>query len=126
MSDQSEVIEQLGGPSEVHALIEDMYQRIFADDKLAPFFEGVSKERISQMQYEFVLSAFGGPVQYSGSDLRAAHAGRGITPEHYSLFIGHLLAAMKDRNVDSTISDRVLGELATYRDKVIGTPTADG
>ena len=120
------LIEQIGGAAEVKAIVEEMYESVFADPELSPFFKDVDKVRLQHMQYEFLVSALGGPVNYSGSELQAIHAHRGITAKHYSGFVGHLVAALERRQVDKSIIDNVLGTLAMYRDRIIGGANVDG
>lgn len=121
-----ELIEQVGGPEVVAELVREMYARVLQDAELSPFFEKVDQERLSRMQYEFLVSALGGPVQYTGAELSAIHAGRGITAAHFARFVGHMADAMEDRGIEPQIIDKMLGHLAMYRDKIIGSATVDG
>ncbi|QDT03845.1 Group 1 truncated hemoglobin GlbN [Rubripirellula lacrimiformis] len=120
------IFDRLGGPEGVAAILQDMYERVLADPDLAPFFENTSMDRLRQMQYQFVASAFDGPVAYTGAELNAVHAGRGITRTHFSKFCGHFLEAMRARSIDPTVIDQALGRLATYADKVTGDANVDG
>ena len=123
---QVELMDRLGGPAAIAELVDDMYRRISADEELSPFFEGVDMQRLRNMQYEFIASALGGPVAYSGQELQSIHAGRGITAKHFSKFVGHLASAMEDRNVAADDVHEMLGKIAMYRDKVIGSANVDG
>jgi hemoglobin len=125
MNDQ-ELFEQLGGVDGVAQLVELFYQRVIQDQELAPFFAKVDMDRLRKMQYEFIVSALGGPVHYSGTELREAHAGRGITNQHFAKFVGHLADAMEHQGISHHLVDAMLGRLATYRDKIVGGPTSDG
>jgi hemoglobin len=120
------IFDQLGGVEGVRSLIDDFYRRVLGDESLAHFFEKTDMDRLRKMQFEFIASALGGPIQYSGSELTAVHAGRGITNQHYAKFAGHLATAMEDRGVSPALVDAMLGRLATFRDKVVGGPTSDG
>lgn len=120
------LIEQIGGASEVKAIVEEMYEGVFADPELAPFFKDVNKERLRSMQYEFLASALGGPVSYSGGELQAIHAHRGITAQHYTQFVTHLVAVLERRAIDKEVIDQILGTLALYRDRIIGGSNVDG
>ena len=77
------------------------------------------------MQFEFIASALGGPVHYSGAELRAVHSGRGIENQHFARFVGHFADALH-AGADGRTVDAALAQLATYRDKVVGGPTSDG
>lgn len=120
------IFDQLGGIEGVKSLIDDFYQRVLADEFLAHFFEKTDMNRLRLMQFEFIASALGGPIQYSGAELTAVHAGRGITNQHFAKFAGHLASTMEDRGIPHEVVDAMLGRLATFRDKVVGGPTSDG
>ena len=125
-STDQELFEQLGGVDGVAEMVQQFYQRVLADEELAPFFVNVDMNRLQNMQYEFMVSALGGPVQYSGSELHAVHVGRGITNHHFAKFVGHLADTMESRGTPHRIVDATLGRLAMFRDKIVGGPTSDG
>lgn len=126
MSSSENLVDQIGGPEKTLQLVNALYQRVFEDETLSPFFANTNKERLVRMQYEFVVTALGGPTQYSGSELRAAHAGRGIEASHFSGFVNHFLIVMAEAGVESDVIDKVRAELALYRDKIIGASNVDG
>ncbi len=120
------IFEQLGGVEGMSQLVEEFYQRVLQDSQLAPFFANVDMQRLRTMQYEFLCSAFGGPIHYSGSELQAIHAGRGITKQHFAQFVGHLARVMEERGISPQTIDAMLGRLATFRDKIVGGANVDG
>ena len=125
MSDD-QVFERIGGADAVAQIVKDMYDRVLVDDELADFFKNVDMTHLRRMQLEFIVSALGGPVTYSGAELQAIHAGRGITAHHFSKFVGHLADAMEAHQVSKDDIDKTLGRLATYRDRIIGSANVDG
>lgn len=120
------LLERLGGQEGIGQLVQDMYQRVFDDPELAPFFENVDAQRLKRMQTEFITSALGGPINYSGAELQAIHAGRGITEKHFARFVGHLADAMEARQIDQHDLDSVLGQLALYQNQIVGKANVDG
>lgn len=127
MPESSEsLIDRLGGPPAVAAIIQDMYRRILADPELAPFFAKTSMERLAHMQYEFVVAALDGPVSYSGAELTAVHHGRGITGRHFAAFCGHFADAMEARFVSQHDINLVLSKLAMFKDQITGQANVDG
>jgi hemoglobin len=123
---EDELFTRLGGAEAVKRIVDGMYQRVLADPELSPFFEGVQLERLRKMQYEFIASALGGPVTYGGTELQAAHRGRGITQQHFAKFVGHLAAAMEAEGVSNQDVDQMLGRMALYRDRIVGGVNVDG
>lgn len=127
MSEEIETLfDRLGGTEGVAAIVREMYERVLRDPELSPFFENTSIERLHRMQFQFLASAFDGPVQYSGAELTAIHRGRGITSKHFASFCGHFADALEAHGAESRDVDHALGRLATYKDKITGEVSLDG
>ena len=59
-------------------------------------------------QKSFLTMVFGGPNDYSGKDMRTAHAQmveEGLTENHFDAIVGHLKATLEDTEVDSDAID---------------------
>jgi len=54
-------------------VLDDFYRRVYDDPRLAPFFEGVTKEWVAQKQYSFLRSKITGESTYFGERPRNAH-----------------------------------------------------
>jgi hemoglobin len=63
--------------------------------------------RLARHMRPFVAAAAGGPELYRGRDMRAAHAGLGITDAHFDRTVEHLVGLLRDLAVD----DDAIGEL---------------
>ena len=120
------LFERFGGREKITAIVSSLYERVLADDELAPFFAKTSIERLQRMQFEFVASALDGPISYTGAELTAAHKGRGIAGKHFAAFCGHFADAAEEHGVASQDVDAALGRLATYKGKVTGEVGVDG
>lgn len=120
------LFDSLGGAEKVHAMVGSMYEAVLQDPELAPFFAKTDLHRLRQMQYEFIASALGGPVNFSGSELQAVHAGRGIQPQHFAKFVGYLADAMELHGATKEQVDAMLGKIAMFRDRVVGASNVDG
>ena len=127
MSDEStDLFQRLGGSEKILSVVRDMYSRVFADPELAHFFAKVDKERLPQMQFQFLASAFGGPVYYSGSELTAIHKQHKINAKQFAKFCGHFADALEDSGASKRDVDDALARLAIYRDKITGEANVDG
>ncbi|MFZ5438365.1 MAG: group I truncated hemoglobin [Myxococcota bacterium] len=60
------------GPK-LRAILEDFYAVALVDPRLAPFFHGVTRERIVDKQYSFLAQIFSGTRLYFGDRPRNAH-----------------------------------------------------
>ena len=120
------LFERLGGATQLHRIVDEMYRRVFDDPELAPFFQHVSVDRLHSMQFQFLASAFDGPVTYTGAELTAIHQRFGITAHHFAKFCGHFADALAHHDVNPRDTDDALGRLALFKDRVTGDTNVGG
>jgi hemoglobin len=97
--------ERLGGESGVRAMVKDIMKAEAADPKvnftrggkLKPTPEGRAK--LEQKLVEFLSAGTGGPIKYTGKDMKTAHAGMGITNAEYDALAAIMVKVMKDHKV---------------------------
>lgn len=122
--DKNSLYNRLGGLSAVNAAVEKMYDKILRDPLLSPFFAGLDMARQRRSQVAFMITAFGGPHQYTGADLTKAHAGlvkdKGLSDVHFDAVAGHLKAALTELDVPSALITEVLTLVGTTRGAVLG------
>lgn len=118
--------DEVGGEPAIRGLVGDFYQRVFADPELRPFFDNAHRERLERMQLEFFSAALGGPVEFSGTTLRDAHAGYHIGTAQLTLFTQHLLETMTNRNLSPAAVDMVIDRISRYADDIVGGSAEDG
>lgn len=61
------------GQERVRAVLEDFYRQIYAEPRLAPFFDGVTIDRSIDKQYSFMRQLMTGDRVYFGDRPRNAH-----------------------------------------------------
>jgi hemoglobin len=103
MSEQSApettLYEQLGGEAAVNAAVDVFYRKVLLDDRVSRFFDDVDMDRQIGKQKAFLTMVFGGPVAYSGNDMRAGHAHlitRGLNDSHVDAVIEHLGESLRE------------------------------
>jgi len=119
--------DKIGGKDAVSAAVNLMYDKILNDDSLAIFFEGVDLNRQRRSQTAFVLMALGGPNNYTGKNLRDAHAPlvqKGLSDEHFDAVAGHLTEALQELSVPKELIDEVITIVASTRNDVLGREAA--
>ena len=92
------LFERLGGYEAIAAVAGDLLPRLQADSKLARFWQhrgtdGVNREK--QLLIDFLCSSAGGPLYYTGRDMKISHAGMKIGDVDWSAFLGHLNATLE-------------------------------
>lgn len=114
--------EQIGGQHTVRLVVIEMYERIFSDELLYPFFGNLNKEALRNSQMAFVTMAFGGPNQYNGRDLRTVHAPlleKGLSDKHFDRVVEHLCGAMRNQGIAENLIDKAAEILETTRHDVL-------
>lgn len=125
---QSNVLEQsdyeaVGGAPAITAVVGRFYELVVADDRLAGYFEGVEMVRLKRHQVALVSQVMGGPVEYSGRDLRAAHEGMGISTDDFAVVVDHLVTALTEAGVPSEIIGRVGAALGATEPDIVEVPS---
>lgn len=89
--------ERLGGYDAIAAVASDLLPRLQGDAALARYWQhrgedGVKREK--QLLIDFLCASAGGPLYYTGRDMRAAHRGMRIDEADWAAFLGHLEATL--------------------------------
>jgi hemoglobin len=116
------IYEQLGGAPAISAAVEDFYRRVLQDDELAPYFEDLDMDKQMAKQAGFLTMVTGGPNEYSGRDMRAAHAhlvARGINDRHVDLVIKHLGDTLSGLGVAPELVQQVAAVAESVRNDVL-------
>jgi hemoglobin len=122
----SSIYEAIGGEEALIRVVDDFYQRVLADPRLAGFFTGTNMSRLKGRQVEFFAAALGGPTPYRGVSMKDAHRGRGILQVHFDLVVEHLVASLGAAGVPQSIVDQILGALAPLAGDIVSLETSPG
>lgn len=117
------IYDEIGGRPAVDAAVSDFYVRVLADPSLAPYFDGVEMDRLKRHQRAFIGMALGGPVVYSGRDMKTAHAGLDITPEAFGAVVQHLAATLASLGVPEATIGTIASALAPLQDDIVTATT---
>jgi len=69
----SELFTLIGGEAGLRRFIDRFIDRVFDDVMIGYLFQGVSRERVKQKEFEHAAEHLGGPVSYTGRPLTEAH-----------------------------------------------------
>ena len=111
--------EKLGGWGAVAAVVDIFYDRVLADPRLAPVFDGIDMNRLKQHQVMFVSAATGGPEPPKPFDLAVAHRPLNITDEQFDRVADHLVAALRVAAVEQPLIDEVIAAVAPLRPQIV-------
>ena len=103
--------ERLGGYDAISAVVNDLLPRVEADPQLARFWQHRSEDglkREKQLLIDFLCSCAGGPLYYTGRDMKTSHKGMRISESDWSAFLGHLNATLQAFQVPQPERDEVV------------------
>jgi hemoglobin len=116
------LFEQLGGHDAVEAAVDNFYRKVLTDDRVSSFFEDVDMDRQRAKQKAFLTMAFGGPHNYSGRDMRTAHARlvvKGLNDAHVDAIIELLGATLREMGVAEGLIQQVAAIAESTRNDVL-------
>ena len=116
------IYDQIGGAPAVDKAVEIFYRKVLSDDNISRFFEGVDMDAQAAKQRSFITMALGGPNNYTGKDMRAAHAHLvkdGLNDSHFDAVVNHLGATLTELGVDAGTVGAIADKLGGLRDDVL-------
>ncbi|WPU64949.1 group I truncated hemoglobin [Peredibacter starrii] len=119
----SSLFENIGGEKAVDAAVDIFYRKVLADDRISHFFDDVDMEDQIAKQKSFLTMAFGGPVNYSGLNMKEGHkhlVARGLNDSHVDAVIELLGGTLKELNVPAELISQVAGIAESVRGQVLG------
>jgi len=119
----SSVYEQIGGAPAMDAAVNLFYRKVLGDDHIAHFFEGVDMMTQAAKQKAFLTMVTGGPNNYTGKDMRSAHAhlvARGLDDSHFDHVVKHLGDTLAELGVSADLIGTVASVAEGARADVLG------
>ena len=117
------LFDQIGGEAAVDAAVDIFYRKVLTDDSISHFFDTTDMDAQRAKQKSFLTMAFGGPNNYTGKDMREAHAplvAKGLNEGHFNAVAGHLQATLEELGVAEDLVNQVMAIAASTHDDVLG------
>lgn len=115
--------DRLGGLDAVDAAVDVFYRKVLSDSSISHFFDTTDMDDQRIKQKAFLAMAFGGPDNYTGKELREAHAPmveKGLDDGHFDSVAGHLDATLREMGVDDGLIGEVMALVGGTRDDILG------
>ena len=121
---QKTLYERLGGYDAISAVASDLLPRLQTDSRLARFWQhrgedGMKREK--QLLVDFLCSSAGGPLYYTGRDMKSTHRGMKISDGDWSAFMGHVQATLEAFKVPRAERDEVVAFVQSTRPDIVET-----
>jgi len=119
---QQSLYERLGGYDGITAFANDLLPRLRADAQLGRFWEhrgddGIAREK--QLLIDYLCANAGGPVYYTGRDMKLSHEGMRISESDWSVFLQHAGATMESLQVPQQECDDVVAFVLSLKDDMV-------
>ncbi|WP_269522352.1 group I truncated hemoglobin [Coraliomargarita parva] len=120
----SSIYERIGGEAAIDAAVDLFYKKVLADDRIKHFFVGIPMERQHDHQKKFLTVALGGPNNYSGRGMKAAHSRlvneMGLNDGHFDAVMENLGATLVDLGVPADLIGEAAAVAESTREQVLG------
>ena len=119
MSSEPTLYERLGGRSGVEAVVDTFYERIMRVDELRSYFANTDMGQQKYHMATFLGVVADDSTQFDTARLSTAHAGLGITDDHFALVLAALAAVLKEYDVNPMDRYAVAAKLRLLRDVIV-------
>jgi hemoglobin len=114
--------ERLGGYDGITAFVNDLLPRLQSDSQLGRFWQNRGEdgiEREKQLLIDYLCSNAGGPVYYTGRNMKLSHEGMEISESDWSVFLGHAGDTMAALSVPAQECDDVVAFVLSLKDDIV-------
>jgi hemoglobin len=100
--------ERLGGSDGIRAIAKDLVALHLRNPRIAPRFAASDAARVEDAAATFFISGTGGPNEYRGKDMRAAHRGMNIDAAELVAVLDDALEALRRNRIPQREQEEVL------------------
>ena len=119
---QKSLYERLGGYDGITTFVHDLLPRLEGDSQLGRFWQhrgddGIAREK--QLLIDYLCSSAGGPMYYTGRDMKISHRGMKISDSDWSVFLDHAGATMKTLQIPQQECDDVAAFVLSLKGDIV-------
>lgn len=109
----------MGGQPGIDKIVDASVDNYLADDRIKAIFDESNIDRLrAEFKVQFCQVA-GGPCEYKGHDMAAAHKGLHLTNANFNAVVEDLQDAMDKTGLPFAIQNRFLARLAPMQHQVV-------
>ena len=121
MNEES-LYERLGGYDAIAAFANDLLPRLEADSQLSRFWQnrgddGIAREK--QLLIDYLCAKAGGPMYYTGRDMKTSHKGMKIRESDWSILLQHAGATMGALQIPKQECDEIVAFVLSLKDDIV-------
>jgi hemoglobin len=112
--------DRLGGQPAVTAVVDDFVGNVAGDSRINGRFANANIPRLKKLLVEQISAGTGGPVSYTGRDMKTAHAGMKITDAEFNALVEDLIKTLDKFKVPEQEKGELLGILGPMKGDIVG------
>jgi hemoglobin len=121
---EKSLYERLGGQPAVEAVANGLVDRILKDNRVNKWFAHAASSPENTKLYKEKLAAFickstGGPCNYTGMDMVAAHKGKGVTSDAFNAVAEDLSAQLDQLKVPAKEKGEVMTLIGSLKPSIV-------
>ena len=119
---QKSLYARLGGYDGITGFANDLLTRLQADSQLGRFWQnrgddGIAREK--QLLIDYLCASAGGPMYYTGRDMKTSHKGMKISESDWSVFLRHAGATMEALQVPKQECDEIVAFVLSLKPDIV-------
>ncbi len=113
---------RLGGYDGICGFVDNLLPRLQSDPQLGRFWkhrgsDGVAREK--QLLIDYLAASAGGPLYYTGRDMRISHVGMQISESDWNAFLGHAVDTMAALSVPQAEQADIAAMVGALKDDIV-------
>ena len=122
MKEEKTLYARLGGYDAIAAVADNLVSRLRSDERLGRFWahrgeDGIRRE--TQLLIDFLCHSAGGPLFYTGRDMKTSHKGMRVTEEDWSALLMHLNATLNYFQVPDSDKEAVISFVQSTKAEIV-------
>jgi hemoglobin len=103
----------------IQRIIDDFIVRVTTDPRIERRFDGANLDRLNLLLVQQVCYLTGGPCEYTGKDMKTAHAAMGLRNDDFNALAEDLQLSMDREGVAFAAQNRLLAKLAPMQHAIV-------
>lgn len=107
------------GKEGIQRIIDDFIKRVTTDPRIERRFKDANLDRLNLLLVQQVCYITGGPCEYTGKDMKSAHAAMGLRSDDFNALAEDLQLSMDKERVPFNAQNRLLAKLAPMQHDIV-------
>ena len=118
-TEKKSLFDRLGGKDAITAVVDDFVANVAADKRINSFFAHADIPHLKSELVDQLCAGTGGPCQYTGKDMKTAHAGMGVGSKDFNALVQDLGKSLKKFKVPAKEQKELVAILAPMKKDIV-------